>query len=223
MKRVYVPDVSVHVIHRGNNRMAIFGDDEDREVFLAALRWAAMRNGVWVHALVLMTTHVHLIVTPQTEKALPRTMKRLDERYVRHFNRKNGRTGTLWNGRHRALLITDEEYWLRCLRYVEQNPVRARMVARPEAYRWSTYGVHGLGESPGWLMVHPVYLALGSSPIERQTAYRGLCGEMLTEAELVSIRYADHVASAQISSRSFCAQSDVPEPESTVTTSPSTP
>jgi putative transposase len=141
--------------------------------------------------LVLMTTHIHLIVTPQSETALPRTMKRLGERYVYYFNRKNARTGTLWGGRHRALLLLDELYCLTCLRYVEQNPVRAKMVSRPEEYRWSTYGVHALGAAPDWLVPHPVYLALGSTAADRQAAYRELCGVMLTEAQLASVRHAE--------------------------------
>jgi putative transposase len=191
MRRIYLPGVSVHVIRRGNNRMSIFGDDEDREVFLTILRWAAEMCDLWMHALVLMTNHFHFIATPQNEKALPKTMKRLGERYARHFNRKRGRSGTIWGARHRALLITDEVYFLTCLRYVEQNPVRAQMVSRPEAYRWSTYGVHALGEPSGWLVPHAVYLGLGSNPEERQAAYRALCGAMLTEAQLASIRYAE--------------------------------
>jgi putative transposase len=186
--RLYLPGVSVHVIQRGNNRGSIFGDDADHEVFLAFLRAAAARYGVAVHAFALMTNHSHLIVTPGDQRALPHTMKELGARYVQYYNRKHERIGTLWTGRYRALLIDDERYWLTCLRYVEQNPVRAGIVRVPEAYRWSSYGVHALGEDPDWLVLHDLYLSLGQTDQQRQAAYRALCRSPVIEAEVVQQR-----------------------------------
>jgi putative transposase len=153
------------------------------------LLWEASdRFDVDLHGFVLMTTHLHMIVTPRSEGALARTMKRVGERYVRYFNRKYQRTGTLWEGPYRALPIMDARYWLTCLRYVEQNPVRARIVQASEAYRWSSYRIHALGESPDWWVPHPVFVELGTSPEERQAAYRAICGELLSESQLVCVR-----------------------------------
>ena len=188
-RRVYLPDVSLHVIRRGNNRAPIFGDETDFEFILALLEFTSGRCGVDVHGYGMMTNHYHLMVTPRSAAALPRMMRDLGREYVLRYNRKYGRIGTLWAGRHRAIPITDERYWLTCLRYIEQNPVRARMVDHPGDYKWSSFQAHGMGQSVPWLTPHPVYLALGSTPQERQIAYRAVCGETLNAAELTRQRH----------------------------------
>ena len=189
MSRLYRPDISVHVIRRGNNRGPIFGDDSDRLLFLGLLEVKAAGR-VDVHGYSMMSNHYHLIVTPRTEEALPLMMRDLGREYVLRYNRKYGRIGTLWAGRYRSILITDERYWLTCLRYIEQNPVRAGMVSAPEDYRWSSFACHGLGQPAEWLVQHSVYAALGSTPEERQCAYRALCGDALPDADLVRQRHA---------------------------------
>jgi putative transposase len=148
------------------------------------MREASRRERVDVHAFVLMTTHFHLLVTPQYERALARFMQRVNGQYARYFNRQHGRIGTLWNGRYRGIHIWDERYLLTCLRYIEQNPVRAQIVLRPELYPWSSYRVHAAGEPCDWLVLHDCYLRLGPTPAARQTAYRAICGIPLTESEL---------------------------------------
>jgi putative transposase len=190
MKRIYVPDVSCHVIRRGNNRGPIFADDADRELFLALIEWAAARQVVEVNSFSLMDNHYHLIATPKTGDGLPHMLADLGREYVLRYNRKYGRIGTLWTGRCKAIPITNERYWLTCLRYIEQNPVRAKIVSSPGLYRWSSFAFHGLGEPHDWLTPHGVYLALGSSPEARQAAYRALCEVVLTDAELVRQRHA---------------------------------
>jgi putative transposase len=174
--RVYVPGVSVHVIHRGHNRGEIFGDDTDREVFLAFLRTAAGQHRLDVHGFVLMDTHYHLVATPTSKQCLPNAMKELGGRYVDYFNSKYDRIGSLWNGRYRGLLIDDERYWFTCLRYVEHNPVEAQMVPTAEAYRWSSYRFHAFGADVPWLVPHHLYLALGTTP----SATGGLSGDVCT-------------------------------------------
>ena len=186
--RVFLPGLSVHIIQRGINRLSIFGDRADYEVFLTILRVASKRYGVAIHGYALMTNHTHLIVTPADAAALPRTMKELGGRYVEHYNRKHQRIGTLWTGRYRGLLIDDERYWLTCLRYIEQNPVRANMVDAPDAYPWSSYRVHALGEESDWLELHDLYLALGHDSQERQAAYRALFQKPMSEAETLQQR-----------------------------------
>ena len=130
--RVHVPGVSLHLRQRGNNHCAIFGDDSDYESFLVMLQSAMQRYEVEVHGYALMTTHTHLQVTPRTEHGTAKAMQQLGIRYVMYFNRKYERVGTLWTGRYKAKAIADERYWLTCLRYIEQNPVRAGIVVRPE-------------------------------------------------------------------------------------------
>src|SRR5258708_3103737 len=115
--RVFIVGLSVHVIQRGNNRIPIFGSSNDFEQFLELLRCAGRKFCVIVHAFVLMTNHYHLIVTPTSDGGLPKMMKALDGGYVRYFNKRQQRIGTLWNGRYRGRPIQDERYWLTCLRY----------------------------------------------------------------------------------------------------------
>lgn len=184
MARIYVPGFSVHVIRRGNNRCDIFRDDDDRRMFLATLKGAADDSNVHVHAFVLMTTHYHALASPQHAEALPAMMKTLGERYVDYFNRKYDRIGTLWAGRYTAISIASERYWLNCLRYIEQNPVRAGIVGRPGDYAWSSYRLHALGEPLDWITEHGVYRMLGTTSGERQAVYRDACERLLTGEEL---------------------------------------
>jgi putative transposase len=183
--RIFEPNVSVHVIHRGNNRMPIFSDDADFELFLVFLKRSSKRFGVAVHGFALMTTHYHLVVTPPNAGALPAAMKVVNVRYVRYFNRKYNRIGTMFNGRYRAIPLVDEAQWVTCLRYVDLNPLRARMVRDPAAYPWSSYAAHALGDAIPWLESHPAYEALGSTDADRQRAYQTLCRTPLTESDLV--------------------------------------
>ena len=127
--RYFLPDQPLHVIQRGNNRSAIFFDIEDYEHYRDWLAGAAVEYGCLIHAYVLMTNHVHLLVTPERAESLPRAMQSLDRRYVRAINAARRRSGTLWEGRYRAAPIDSEAYFLACCRYIEINPVRARMVA----------------------------------------------------------------------------------------------
>jgi putative transposase len=168
--------------------MAIFHEDVDRESFLGIVKRAFHNNRVAAHSFTLMTTHYHMIVTPPAEGALPSAMKEVGERYVRFYNRKYERTGTLWEGRYRGVAIADERYALVCSRYIEQNPVRAGIVRSVGAYPWSSYGFLGLGKPTDWLTPHPTYVALGRSDEERCTAYRAICAEPLPPGELINLR-----------------------------------
>ena len=155
---------------------------------MAILRKTVARYEVSLHAYALMPNHYHLLVTPTDGSALPHAMKALGVRYVGYYNRKYGRSGTLWGGRYRAFHIEDEQYWLTCLRYIEQNPVRAGMVRSPEEYPWSSYRAHALGKAPSWLTAHSVYLALGADAQQRQSAYRAICDPFLSETDLADQR-----------------------------------
>jgi putative transposase len=195
--RIFVPGLSLHVIQRGHNGGPIFGDDEDCERFLVLLR-SAMTECVDVHAYALMKTHHHLLVTPQGERALSSAMRSLGVRYVIYFNRKYRRMGTLFNERYRGIHIENERYWFNCLRYIEQNPVRAGIVSTPDAYRWSSYPVHGGDHESDWLASHQVYAALGTTDQERCTAYRRLCGQALSDAEIAEQRLGTDPGRSQV-------------------------
>ena len=174
-RRVFVPHGSVHVIQRGNNRGAIFGDHRDYAHFLDLLKLAASYHAFDVHGFALMTTHVHLLATPQNAAALSRTMKDCCGQYAQNFNRAYSRIGTAWNGRYKDIHVDDERQWLTCLRYIERNPLEAGMVTDPGDYMWSSYRTHAFGEECSWLTPHPLYLALGPTPELRQAGYRAIC------------------------------------------------
>jgi putative transposase len=167
--------------------MDIFRSDADYQVFLTILHAAAVKHRTDVHTYVLMTNHVHLIVTPQVDGGLSSTVKSVSETYVRHFNRRYERTGGLFDGRFRSLVIDSEAYWFTCMRYVELNPVRAGLVARPEDYRWSSYRFHGLGAPDDLIVPHRLFLALGNSAAVRQQSWTAICREHSPE-QLAEVR-----------------------------------
>jgi putative transposase len=187
--RRLVEGVSVHGIQRGNNRCAIFADDADREAFLLVLAAISRRRKLDLHSYVLMDTHFHLLATPQSKTAFSQTMQDVGSRYVRYFNRRHDRIGTLWSHRPRSNPIKDERHWFMCLRYIEQNPVRAKMVTSPGDYRWSSYAANAMGARCDWLTQHPLFTALGSNDSARQAAYRAMCAELLGTADLVALRH----------------------------------
>jgi putative transposase len=188
--RFYLPDVPAHVIQRGNNRQAVFFCDDDYRAYLAWLRESAARHGCAIHAYVLMTNHVHLLVTPETRDAISRTIQHVGRHYVTYVNSQYGRSGTLWEDRHKGSIISSEAYLLACSRYIELNPVRAGMVTAPEDYRWSSYRANAGGESCPLLRYHAIYMALGDSPESRQRAYRELFRAVLGPGQLDAIRSA---------------------------------
>jgi putative transposase len=188
--RLFVPGLSHHVRHRGNNGCDVFLDSQDRTTFLEMLDKSARSRGVRVHGYVLMTTHFHAQVTSPAEDALPRMMQRLGRSYVRYFNQRHRRTGTLWEGRYRASLIQTEQYWFNCLRYIERNPVRPGMVVCPSDYPWSSYRSNALGLADALLEPHTLYLRLGANAAARARAWAQICGQPVSERELAQIRSA---------------------------------
>jgi putative transposase len=162
----------------------------DHEVYLYVLRHVLSEFPVDVHAYVLMTTHVHMMVTPGSPGALPGVMQALGRRYVRYFNDRYERCGTLFNGRYKSLPVDDERYWFTCMRYIELNPVRAGLASTPDAYRWSSYRRHATGARDMIVTPHPLYLALGHSSSDRERSWRGLCGAPLPDEDLAEIRGA---------------------------------
>ncbi len=175
LPRLTLPGYPHHVIQRGNNRQAIFVDPQDYETMQALLVDSAQKFRVAVHAYALMGNHFHLLVTPADSEALPRMMQAVGRSYVRYFNHRHGRSGTLWEGRYRSTLIQSERYLLACMVYIDLNPVRAGLVARPTEWPWSSHA-HYLGLRNDRLVTpHALYWALGNTPFAREAAY----GELL--------------------------------------------
>lgn len=206
--RLVLPNVPLHIIQRGNNRQPCFFADEDYSVYLDWMAEHAGKSDCRVHAYVLMTNHVHLLVSADRADAPGSLMKALGQRYVQYVNRAYRRSGTLWEGRFRSCLIQDEIYLLACQRYIELNPVRAGMVAYPVEYRWSSYRTNAQGEADALVKPHPLYEALGLDAAARQAAYCELFRDELGPGLLNAIRRAtngnfalgNECFSAQISS-----------------------
>lgn len=188
LPRLDLPGVPQHVIQRGNNRQACFAAEDDYVRYREDLADAAAVCGCAVHAYVLMTNHVHLLVTGTARGDVSKMMQRLGRRYVACFNARYHRSGTLWEGRFKASLVDSGRYLLTCYRYIELNPVRAAMVAAPEDYRWSSHACNACGKPDTLVTPHPGYLILGKDPVSRQTAYRNLFARAIDDGELADIR-----------------------------------
>ena len=194
LPRFVIPDQPQHVIVRGNNRSDIFCAEADYHFYLEKLQLACDKHDCRIHAYVLMTNHVHLLITPHAEDGLSKVMQMLGRYYVQYFNYTYQRTGTLWEGRYKATLVDSEAYLLTCMRYIELNPVRADMVAHPSDYPWSSYRFNALGQSNELLVPHLEYLRLGRSDEARQAAYRQLFKYHLAESSMDEIREATNKA-----------------------------
>lgn len=174
LPRLTLPGYPHHVIQRGTNRQRVFFKDADRVFFLEVLYQAARQHQVAVHGYVLMDNHFHLIVTPQTEHSLSKTMQALGRHYVRYFNDAYERSGTLWQGRYQSTVIQSEAYLMACMVYCDLNPVRAGMVMQPQHYPWSSH-LHYIGAKTDRLITpHALFWGLGNTPFAREAAYAEL-------------------------------------------------
>ena len=190
--RVVLPHIPLHLIQRGNNRQVCFVADEDYLFYLDWLKEFAGKAGCRIHAYVLMTNHVHLLVSADRAESPGQLMKALGQRYVQYFNRTYRRSGSLWEGRYRSCLTQAEDYLLTCQRYIELNPVRAGMVEHPADYRWSSYRANAQGEENALVTPHEMYLGLGTTEASRLTAYRELFRYELEPGLVDQIRQASN-------------------------------
>ncbi len=171
LPRLTLAGVPHHVIQRGNNRQNVFRGPEDFQTFLGLLLDYSRQFDVAIHAYVLMDNHFHLLATPQTADGLPQMMQALGRRYVRYFNDRYQRTGTLWEGRYRSTIIESERYLLTCMTYLDLNPVRAGMVAHAQDYPWSSHA-HYIGQRTDRLITpHALLWNMGNTPFAREDAY----------------------------------------------------
>lgn len=177
-----------HVIQRGNNREPCFYSEQDYRRYLDDLKTSASKYDCRIHAYVLMTNHVHMLVTPMKDHGISDMMQAQGRRYVYYVNKTYHRTGTLWEGRYKSSLVDSEHYLLTCMRYIELNPVRASMVEHPGEYKWSSYAANAQNGYDGLIERHPTYLGLAATNKDRQTAYRELFRNHMDSDTLHEIR-----------------------------------
>jgi putative transposase len=187
--RLNIPGYPQHIVQRGNNRQACFLQDFDYRLYLRLLNAACRRHQCALHAYVLMTNHVHLLLTPEIHDGVSLVVRDVGRDYVRIFNKAHDRTGTLWEGRFKSSLVDADSYCLACYRYIELNPVRAGMVRHPAEYRWSSYRANADGEPSRLLTAHPAWHALGPTDDGCRLAYRGLFSETLNPQQVEALRY----------------------------------
>ena len=188
--RIHLDGIPLHIVQRGHNREPCFFAEDDYSTYMHWLNQALAETECALHAYVLMTNHVHLLLTPKKAAAVPRLLMSLGRRYVQYVNRSYKRTGTLWVSRYKSSVVQADNYLLTCQRYIELNPVRAAMVEDPAHYRWTSYRSNGLGQLDARLTPHPVYLALGRDDKTRHAAYRDLFRTQLDRAAIDDIRLA---------------------------------
>ncbi|MFZ5601245.1 MAG: transposase [Pseudomonadota bacterium] len=188
LPRLYVPGCSHHIVQRGNNRDVCFFDERDYAFYLQQLQVSAQQFRVAIHAFVLMTNHVHLLVTPSCADGCSKMMQSLGRKYVRYISLTYRRTGTLWEGRYKSTLVDSERYFLTVSQYIELNPVRARMVVSAGEYPWSSFRGNAMGKSIQLLTPHPCYLALGETEAQRRIRYQGLFKQAIPSDDIADIR-----------------------------------
>ena len=169
--RLALPGYPHHVIQRGNNRQPIVLDEADRKMLYSLWLEESQRHKVAVNAYVLLDNHFHLLLTPPSEEAMSLMMQSVGRSYVRYFNKRHNRTGTLWEGRYKSSVLDSEAYLLTCMSYIDLNPVRAGIVDAPENFDWSSYK-HLIGQKIDKLVTpHALYWGLGNTPFSREAAY----------------------------------------------------
>lgn len=190
-RRLFLPDVPLHIVQRGHDRKAVFVQPKDYQYYLTNLLEIKDDLAIDIYAYCLMTNHVHLLISPrQVANNVSKLIRVLAARQTRHVNKLERRTGSLWEGRFKASLIDSDAYLLACHRYVDLNPVRAAMVTTPEDYEWSSYRSHaGLCDS-SLLDEHVTFRDLGNTRAECAYAYREFVAQGASATELGFIRSA---------------------------------
>jgi putative transposase len=171
LPRLTVTGLVHHVLLRGNNGQPVFLEAVDRTDCLAILAELAQAAEVQVHAYLLGHDRLHLLLTPLQDGALQRLMQQLGRRYVRRFNLRHARSGTLWEGRYRSTLVDAAQDLLRCMAWLDNAPVETGWSATPAAYPWSSHGHYAGVRLERWLTVPPQVWAMGNTPFAREAAY----------------------------------------------------
>ena len=170
--RILPEEGVIHILTRGNNRQQIFEDDADYKTYLNFLKIYKQENKLLVYHYCIMPNHVHLIAELTPKSNLAKFMKQINLAYLYHYKKKYNYYGHLWQGRYKSLLISKDEYLIVCGRYIELNPVKARLVNNPEEYKWSSYNVYAHDVRDGVIDYNPIYLEWGKTKEQRQKNYR---------------------------------------------------
>lgn len=210
--RVVLPAVPLHVIQRGHDRQQCFFVDEDFVAYRQWLHEEAVIAACQIHAYVLMSNHVHLLMSVEHVEQLAGMMKGLGQRHAQRFNKRHGVSGSPWDGRYKSCLVQTEEYLLTCQRYIELNPVRAGMVRFPGNYKWSSYRSNAEGRHDGVVTPHSVYERLGQDASARRLAYLGLFQQTLSPMQIAQIRAAGN-RSGVLGDQAFVAKYQRPTPQ----------
>lgn len=164
-------DAALHITARGNNHLHIFQTDPDKTYYLKALRELIKENNLDIFHYCLMDNHVHLITWLRHESKLSRFMKQLQLKYFNYYKTTYGYTGHLWQGRFKSNLIDTGSYLLQCGKYIEVNPVRAKIVTRPEDYSFSSYRYYAYGANDPLITPSPEYMGLSDNADARKKQY----------------------------------------------------
>jgi putative transposase len=177
-------------VHRGNDGIDIFRSESDYLYMRRCLEEGGVGRGVALHSYVMMTNHVHLLLTADDDTGISRLMQSAARRYVAYFNRKYERTGTLWEGRFFSAVVTTDYYLMACHRYIDLNPVRAGLSRGAAGYRWSSHRHYAFGTGDPLISEHPVIVALANDDGRRRSAYRSLFASELPQSDIETIRAA---------------------------------
>ncbi len=186
LPRLVIPNQPIHIMHRGNNHQDIFLTDDDMHRIKNDINQALVKSKCQLHAYVIMTNHLHLLVTPKDKHQLSTFMQTFANRYVRYFNALHERTGTIWEGRYKSSVIDSDNYLFTLYRYIEMNPVKARMTKKPEDYQWSSFQHNALGIKDILISEHEQYKALGLNQKQRRKAYHELFIKQVDKAEEIT-------------------------------------
>jgi putative transposase len=190
LPRLVIPNQLHYLIQKGNDGQPIFREEGDYAAFLAWLREAARQFRVAVHAYVLLPSQLHLLATPADAAGLGRMMQWTGRHYVPWFNRKYGRSGTLWQGRFKATVIEARHFFISCSQFIEFGPVREGVATDPAEYPWSSYA-HHTGTRPDPLITdHPLYWNLGNTPFDREAAYKTLSEQPIAISQVKELEQA---------------------------------
>ena len=188
--RLVAPSFPLHVTQRGHNRDITFRDEQDFSCYREIVLQESIRTSCAIHAYALMSNHVHLLLTPTDPLGAARLMQRVGSRFVRYWNKRHHRTGTLWDGRFKSSIVDNDHYFLACCRYIDLNPVRAGIVRDAASYEWSSHQRLAHGMDDALITTHAAYDALAESSLMRQFAYHEYCIQGTSDRAAATFRHA---------------------------------
>ncbi len=177
-----------HALNRGNNRADVFQDDDDRVAFLEALGKTKERYPFRLLGYCLMTDHFHLLLRPESGQSISRILQSLTVAHTWRYHKRHQGSGHVWQGRFKSPVVQDDEHLLMVLRYIERNPLRAKLITDPAEYPWSSFACHGLGQDDPLLSPFPEWQELGGTDAERRRRWRAKVCAAQKEAEITSVR-----------------------------------